>query len=129
MRTIALALLLATIAMSASAEVKTREDAKGRPLEVVGLADPTNCNPFDFDGTIVKRDFAPDAVKLIGIVVEASDGTREFINVSIPEDLNMALRGNVYRALQVLTRTGRRVSGRTFACGAAGRVQDLDAIR
>jgi hypothetical protein len=77
----------------------------------------------------VKRDFAPDAVKLTGIVLEAPDGTREFINVSVPDDLNMALRGNVFRGLQALTRTGRKVSGRAFACGAAGRVQNLDAIR
>jgi hypothetical protein len=113
----------------ATAEVRTREDAKGRTVEIIGLADPTDCHPLDFGGTIVKREFAPDALTLTGIVIEVSDGTREFINVEIPKELNMALRGNVYRGLQQLTRIGRKANGRAFACGVAGRVQTLDAIR
>ena len=129
MRAIQLIVLFASFATSTFAAVTTREDANGEPIEVVGLADPTGCHPFDFAGTVVERAYAKDAVMLTGIVVEAADGSKQFINVSVPDDLDIALRGNVYHGLEVLTRTGRRVTGKAFACGAAGRVQHLDAIR
>ena len=127
MRPIQLAMLFVCFATSASAQVSTREI--GQPLEVAGLADPAGCHPFNFIGTIVKREFADDAVRLTEIVVETADCSREFINVSVPDDLNMALKGKVAHGLQVLSRTGRKVTGKAFACGAAGRVYYLDEIR
>jgi hypothetical protein len=132
MRILPLTLSVAAVAVSAvaaSAEVRTRDDGKGHVGEVAGLADASDCQPFEFGGTVVKRDFANDALTLTGIVIEAADGTKEFFNITIPKDLNMALKGNVYVGLQQLTRLGRKATGRAFACGAAGRALMLDAIR
>ena len=97
--------------------------------DLAGLADSDGCQPFNFRGTVVQREFDKGAVTLTGIVIEDADGSRDFINVAIPDGLDMAVRGDVYRGLQILTRKGRKVSGRAFACGAAGRVQFLDSIR
>jgi hypothetical protein len=78
---------------------------------------------------IVKRDFADDAIKLTGITVENSDGTRMFINVEIPSDLNMTTLRNVIDGLQRLTKVGRYAKGRIYACGAAGRFLTLHELK
>jgi hypothetical protein len=125
-----LVLLVAAVSAGAvSAEVRIHDDGKGQVIEVAGLADASDCHPFEFGGTIVKRDFADDALTLTGIVIEANDGTREFFNIEIPKSIDMALKGNVYVGLQRLTQIGRKANGRAFACGAAGRVQILDALK
>jgi hypothetical protein len=114
------------------AEPKTRINSQGATIiEVYDLEENPgeSCHLAEFDGRIVKRDFGDDAVSLKGITVEHDDGTREFINVEIPEGLNMALLGSVVDGLQRLSKVGRRARGRYFYCGAAGRVSYLDAIR
>lgn len=68
-------------------------------------------------------------VAVRGFVVEHSDGTREVVNVEIPEGLGAAIRGNVLVGLQRLLREGRIVHGLVTLCGAAGRVEMLKAIR
>jgi hypothetical protein len=126
-----LALAIVAIQSSAFAEPRTRENAKGITIEVLNInsapGDP--CNPGEFEGVIVKREFADDAVTLSGITVEHEDGTREIINVEVPSDMNMALRGRVFDGLQRLSKVGRHATGRLFYCGAAGRFLQLDAIR
>jgi hypothetical protein len=78
---------------------------------------------------VVKRQFADDAITVTGFVVEHSDGTREFVNVEVAEDLSMAARGAVITGLQRLLREGRIVHGVVILCGAAGRVEMLKEIK
>jgi hypothetical protein len=61
--------------------------------------------------------------------LENTDGTREFVNVQISEDLSMAARRIVIPGLQRLVREGRTVHGRVKLCGAAGRVEVLEEIK
>ena len=116
---------------SAFGEPKTKENAKGITIEVSDLeqnpGDP--CHLDTFAGRVVKRDFADDAVTLTRITVENSDGVRTGINVEIPPDMNMALRGRVFDGLQRLSKVGRYATGRIYYCGAAGRFLFLDEIK
>ena len=57
------------------------------------------------------------------------EGSREAINVAIPENLGMFDLENITRGLQIIIRVGRTVSGTLQLCGAAGRVQMLDSVR
>ena len=66
---------------------------------------------------------------LRSFIIEADEGSRDYVNVGVPKDLNMALLGNVARGLQTLTRIGRHAFGRTYRCGAAGRILYLDEVR
>jgi hypothetical protein len=121
--------LLSTSA--AHAELAIKQDAKGKVVSILGLYDtPEGCLPSDMTGVIVKREFREDAMVLSGFVLEASDGTRSFINViAIPEKLDMASKGNLIRGLQLFSKVGRSVSTVVYACGAAGRTLFLDAIK
>jgi hypothetical protein len=103
-------------------------------VEVSGLW--RGCYPpgrtFDeFVGNVVKRNFADDAIHINNFVVEyADDGTRQMINIDpLPEDASMALISAVIPALQHLLREGRTIHGKTRACGVAGRVLVLEAVR
>jgi hypothetical protein len=87
------------------------------------------CGKDTFSGKVVSRKFDENGITLQGFTIEADDGSRDYINVDVPKDLNMALLGNVTRGLQTLTRMGRQASGRTYRCGAAGRVLYLDELR
>jgi hypothetical protein len=70
----------------------------------------------------VKRDFAKNGVSLSGFVLEKKGGSRIFVNVEIPNDLNMVDLGYVTQGLQTLIREGRYTHGGVRACGTAGRV-------
>jgi hypothetical protein len=85
---------------AAHAELAIKQDAKGQVVSISGLHDThEGCHPSDMTGVIVKREFREDAMVLSGLVLEAPDGTRSFINViAIPEKLDMASRGNLIRA-------------------------------
>jgi hypothetical protein len=101
---------------------------RARRLELSGLYADQSCSPIDVKGRVVKRDFAGDALTITGFIVERSDGTRQFINVSIPSDLGMAARSMVDDGLQRLLKKGRDVRARALACGAAGRVLTLERV-
>ena len=109
---------------------KTKENPKGITIEVSNLAqNVAECHPDTFDGQVVKREFSENAVRLNGITLETSEGTRTFINVELPTNLNMALLGRVVYGLQRLSKVGRHAKGRAYRCGAAGRVLMLDEIQ
>src|SRR5271154_2914124 len=114
---------LAMLAMLSDAfgEPQTKENSKGITVNVSGLQKnmDDSCHPGTFDGLVVKRSFADDAVTLTGITLEFSDGVRTFINVDTPPDMNMALRSRVFDGLQRLSNVGRHVMGQFYACGAA----------
>ena len=119
------------IVSTAHAELRINQDGKGQVISISGLYDsPEGCHTSQSNGMIVKREFKEDALTLSGIVLEASDGTRAFMNVDVETDkLNMAAKGNLLRGLQLLTFVGRKVSVTAYACGAAGRTFFLDAIK
>ncbi len=126
-------LALAMIAMQSNAfgEPQTKENSKGKTIEVSNLMQNPDetCQQNTFDGQIVKRDFAKDAVRLEGITLEGSDGARTFINVEVPSDLSMNLLGRVVDGLQRLSKVGRHAKGRAYRCGVSGHVLVLDEIR
>jgi hypothetical protein len=103
----------------------------GHTVEIDGLS--TQCDPgagiADFHGKVIKREFEDNQIILKGVVIEAEDGTRTYINVEMPEDLDMATRSWIVLGLQTLLREGRFVRGTMRLCGAAGRMQNLDSLR
>jgi hypothetical protein len=127
-----LILLVSVLVASAShAEMQISQDGRGQVVSISGLYDdPEGCHIFRTDGLIVKREFKDDALTLSGVVLEASDGARSIVNVDIePGKLGMAAKGNLMHGLQLLTAVGRKASVAAYACGAAGRVFFLDAIK
>jgi hypothetical protein len=62
-------------------------------------------------------------------VLEKKDGSRTFVNIEIPDDLNMVDLGYVTQGLQTLIREGRYIHGGVRACGAAGRVLTLESVK
>jgi hypothetical protein len=94
---------------------------------IFGLYSDTTCALRPLRGKVVQRRFKEDATTIEGFVVELPDGTRDYVNVGIPEEgpfnTNLAIYG-----LQRLIREGRTVQGRVLWCGAAGRVGTLEAI-
>jgi hypothetical protein len=116
---------------SLQAAPRYSQNEKGQVTSIVGLSDSREgCHPSEMSGVVVKREFQKDEISLSGIVVELPDGTRSFINViAVPESLPMAQRSNFVTGLQILTKVGRTVSLLVDACGAAGRMLLLDAIK
>ena len=78
----------------------------------------------------MKRQFGEDGLTLKGIVLEGPDGSREFINVDVKLDsIDMATRSWVTRGLHTLLAEGRSPDLYIRLCGAAGRVEVLDALQ
>jgi hypothetical protein len=123
---LAIAIIVAT--SQALGDVRVKQ-AGGHTILVSGLYNDSSCTLKKFEGRIIKREFNADAETLSGVVIEHRDGTRDFINVSIPTDLDMATRSAVYDGLQRLTKIGRTVRGQMLACGAAGRVENVETIQ
>lgn len=125
---IAVVILLAT---EANAELRVDQGSKGDVVSLSGLYDtPEGCQSFEASGIVAKRDFAKDGLTLSGIILEDEKGGRNFMNISVEVDkLSMAMRANLLRGLQLLSRVGRHVHVRAFACGAAGRAFFIDAIK
>ena len=100
-------------------------------LAVSNLYSDNACAPLPPQrGTVVKRNFDTDGIAITGFVLEEPDGTREFVNVSLALDnANMVTRGWVMRGVQTLLAVGRTTVVAIKACGAAGRVLQLDAAR
>jgi hypothetical protein len=116
------------LAGQAFSQVQFQQNRAGQTTELSGLYADQSCSSVDIKGRVVKRDFASDALSITGFVVERRDGTRQFVNVSIPSDLSMVARSVVDDGLQRLLREGREVRASCLACGAAGRVLTLERI-
>jgi hypothetical protein len=79
---------------------------------------------------VVKRKFDEDGLKLIGIVIEGDNGSREYVNVSVNFDkADMVTTSLVMNGLHTLLAEGRFVVIDVRFCGAAGRVQMIDGVR
>jgi hypothetical protein len=71
-----------------------------------------------------------DGLTLTGVVIEETDGSRDFVNVSVDlNDTDMVTRSWISRGLQTLLAEGRMAEFYVRLCGAAGRVEMLDAVR
>jgi hypothetical protein len=78
----------------------------------------------------VKRQLGKDGLTLTGFVLEEPDGSREFINVNVKLDtMSMVTRSWVANGLHTLLAEGRSAEVYIRLCGAAGRVEVLDALR
>jgi len=103
--------------------------SEGEIIELTGLYNEPECRLEALvDGKVIKRQFADNGVVVTGFVLENTDGTREFVNVQISEDLSMAARRIVIPGLQRLVREGRNVHGRVHVCGS-GRLEFLKEIK
>lgn len=81
-------------------------------------------------GKVVKREFSEDGLALKGVILEAPNGSREFINVDVSLDkIDMATRSWVANGLHTLLAEGRLAEAYIRLCGAAGRVEVLDALQ
>lgn len=101
------------------------------PTAVTGLSEENGCFPAKLNGRVVKRAFDANGITVTSITIEERSGERSFINVD-DENLktaSMSARSNAIRAMQILLKEGARVNLGIFACGAAGRVMMLDAVR
>jgi hypothetical protein len=91
----------------------------------------SGCSPGgSVSGKIVHREFGNDGQTLTNFVIEETDGTRATVNVFV--DLTNADQVNrswIMRGLQTLLVEGRSTYINVRACGAAGRVLELDAAR
>jgi hypothetical protein len=106
-------------------------DPSGTAIIALSNLFPDNeCYPERTSGKIVKRHFRENGLTLSGFVIEGKDGTREFVNVTVDvEKLDAVTRSWVTRGLQILLVEGRSAEITVKACGAAGRVSMLDAVR
>ena len=117
--------------IAAQAQIGFKQNALGRTIAISGLTsadDDVGCGHADFSGRVVHREFEPNAVTLKAFVIEHRDGTRDYINVSVPDEIDEATRRAVYPGLQRLTKVGRVVSGKVIVCGS-GEIETLSAIK
>jgi hypothetical protein len=104
--------------------------SQSKVLSLSNLYPDTSCATDMTAGKVVKRSFAADGLTLSGFVLETSDGSREFVNVDAPSDnLDNVTRGWVSKGLGSLLAEQRSAEIFVKLCGAAGRVQVLDAAR
>jgi hypothetical protein len=90
----------------AAAEIHYRQNGKGEILELSGLFNDSDCGSrtaVPLAGKVVKREFADDAVTVRSFVVEHSDGTRDIVNVEVPEDGNLQRLRRVSTAIMFLS--------------------------
>jgi hypothetical protein len=104
------------------------DKTQSKLVSLSNLSPDADCSGAQTNGKVVQRKFGEDAVTLTGVVIEAPDGSRDFVNVSVSlNDTDMATRSWIYRGLQTLL--GRMAEMYVRLCGAAGRVEMLDAVR
>jgi hypothetical protein len=89
-----------------------------------------NCSAETTKGKIAKREFSKDGLSLSGVVIEESDGNREYVNVGFELDkVDAVTKSWMMRGLHTLLAEGRSVEADIMACGASGRMKMLNAIR
>ena len=99
-------------------------------IALTNLSPRHDCHPDQTSGKIAKRHFRDDGIDLNGVVIETSNGAREYVNVSIETDkMDAATKGWVTQGLHTLLAEGRSVEIGYWRCGASGRVSVLHAVR
>ncbi len=125
------AVFAAASIIPASAEPQYKlNKAQTQVVALSGLSSGIDCHPFTDSGRVTKQTY--DGPRVIGFTLAEKDGGRTYINVD-PIDLDsagsMLAAGWINDGLQRMLRKGKTVAIRGFACGAAGRVLMLDAVR
>ena len=107
------------------------DGSKTKVVSLANLYSSQDCTPNGTTaGKIARREFGKDGLKITGVVVEQPDGTREFVNVDVDlSKSDMVTTSWVMKGLQTLLAEGRSVQIDLRLCGAAGRVEMIDAIR
>lgn len=108
-------------------------DTRGTAVAIRGLystsdgpADPT-CPQATWAGRIVHvRYDEVTATRIVGITIEDRKKTRDYL--TLDESLYSQLSAADLAWVPKLLRVGNRVKVSAFGCGAAGRVQMLDAV-
>jgi hypothetical protein len=99
-------------------------------LSLSNLSPDSDCWGARAVGRVVKREFGNDGLTLRGFVLEEPDGSREFINVEVKLDnVDEVTRSWVANGLHTLLAEGRLSEAYVRLCGAAGRVEMLDALQ
>ncbi len=120
-----------TSGLDASPSYQLDPDAK-KVISLSNLYPDQSCSKAaaPLSGKVVQRKFGDDGLTVIGLVIEAPDGTRSFVNVDVSLDgADQVTRSWIMRGLQTLLVEGRSGQINYRACGAAGRVLELDAVR
>jgi hypothetical protein len=114
---------------AADAEVRYRG---ALAVAITHLANTETCNSdtrATVVGRVIKREFASDGTRLQNFVYEEDDGSRGIINVEFDDiEKNAGDITSALRAVQQLTKVGRRFHADVFLCGAAGRVMILENL-
>ena len=125
-----LMLMMAMPCAGVAQSLRYTQDANHNTTALSGLFYQSDCSAgIPISGVVVKREFGDDAISLKGFVLEKDGGTRQLINVDIPDGLSMAAKDIVFNGIQRLLRNGRSMVGTVSACGAAGRVLTLESVR
>jgi hypothetical protein len=118
------------------------DQSPGRfPTRVVALKNLCSscgdCHKAQDEGTVAKRDFDGGGLLIKGFVLEHKDGSREYVNVSVDNDIldisspsfiGLVDSGWIELGLQTLLREGRKVKLNVTICGNGG-VVSVDEIR
>lgn len=135
MRNAAMALALTGAAFIAASPAlagtpRYKLDRSGRTVvSLSNLSDANDCFPAKLKGKVAKRTFDAKGIDLESLVIEEPNGSRNFINGNSNHGEDAVTMGTVKRGLETLLKVGRRVEVGIYACGAAGRVQMLNAVR
>jgi hypothetical protein len=106
------------------------DEANRALVSLSNLYPDPECASALITGKIVRRTFEGAGLTPTGVVIEAPDGSRDFVNTYVQLDgADMVTRGWVIRGLQTLLSEGRSAELYVKLCGAAGRVENLDALR
>ena len=115
---------------SAFGQVRFAQNGNGQTTALTGLFHDADCSTsVDVSGRVIKREFAKDGLTVSGFVVERGDGTRKFVNVDVPNGLDMVTRDAVFDGLQRMLKQDRIVYGQAAACGAGGRFLTLERLK
>ncbi|MFZ0837503.1 MAG: hypothetical protein WAM77_08620 [Xanthobacteraceae bacterium] len=79
-------LIAFVVVVSSSAQAKPafQLDPSGKWVVLLfGLYNDSRCSVREFRGVVIKRQFEDDRVSIAGLILELSDGSRDFINVDV----------------------------------------------
>jgi hypothetical protein len=127
-----LCLVIAMSVGGAQAEPTFQLDPSGkRVVSLSNLYPPTEtCDPHQFRGRVVERQFRDDRVTVTSFVLEFADGSRDFINVDTHfKGLTLNASGWIIRGLQTLLVEGHVVDVVVKFCGVSGHIINLDIVR
>lgn len=123
---------ICTVAMTwasvSVAEVHFRQNRLHQTIELSGLYADSTCERVPIRGTVVKRQFAQNALDMTGFVYQRPDGTRQFVNVDTYPELDSVTQDIIANGFQRLLKVGRILRGWALECGVSGRVFSLEQI-